>query len=122
MRLVDKDKVLEEILRRVKDTFLLEDVGQDAYINKLTSNAFDEFLLITGADSVSDRYIFVIEGVVEKRYVRRGSEGYTSENSDGYSVTYRTDTFGDFEEYRRLLSIEYNLQDGNERPNKVGVH
>lgn len=100
---MDKISVQEAVLERVKVTFNIADNLQDKYIKQLTSNAFDEFSLITGVSVVEERFLFVIEGVVNKRYARRGSQGIQSEKSSGLWVTYKEDG-SDFDEYTSILA------------------
>lgn len=114
------EELKQEILGRVKDSFLISGNEHDEYIKTLTSNAFEEFLIITGANEVDRRFLFVIEGVVSKRYVRRGSEGLKSENIEGYRVDYK-DSEDDFKEYHSLLKTTYNLQVGEGRRGKIEV-
>lgn len=108
---MDRTEIIKEIIERVKDTYMIEGESQDKYINKLTANALDEFSLLTGADTVNAKYLFIIEGVVSKRYVRRGSEGLKSESTDGYRVDYK-DSVYDFEDYLDILRLEYDIKLG----------
>lgn len=122
---MDKSTVTEEVLERVKDTYTIKGTGQDNYINKLTSNAFDEFSILTGSEDIKAKYLFIIEGVVSKRYNRRGSEGLTSENVDGYSVNYQSNMYkelqGDFSEYLTLLEVEYNIKNSARKSAYIGI-
>lgn len=96
----------EEVVERVKEAQGITGNSQDKYIKQLTSSAIDEFKIITDAEEVEDRYLFVIEGVVKKRYVRRGSEGIESEKTSGVWMVYGEDR-RDFEEYLPLLALNY---------------
>lgn len=117
---MDKEEVIEEVLVRVKDTYTLEGEEQDRYIKTLTSNAFEEYKIITGADEVKTKFLFIIESVVNKRFVRRGSEGLDSENVDGYRLNYRNSE-DDFKEFYVLMRTEYNLKVGEGRRGFVRV-
>jgi len=66
---------------------------------------------------VGEKYDFIIRDVALKLYVRKGSEGTTSESVDGYSVSY---TQSLFDEYLDLLNRDFNLDDTSlERKGRV---
>lgn len=111
---MDKKAVQDEVLECVKETFEIGDNLQDKYIKQLTSNTFDEFRVLTGSETIKKELLFVIEGVVNKRYVRRGSDGIESEKSSGLWITYKDDQT-DFEEYKGILSVVYSLKDNGTR-------
>lgn len=102
---MNKEEVIERVLDRIKDTYTISGNVQDKHIKTLISDAYDEFCMMTGVEGVREPYIRVIDGVVKKRYNRRTSDGLTSLNVDGYSVSY--DDKGDFEEYINLIALEY---------------
>lgn len=101
-----KIDIVTEVVDRVKEAQGISGNEQDKYIKQLTSSALDEFRVITETEEVEERYIFVIEGVVLKRYVRRGSEGLESEKTSGVWMVYGEDR-RDFEEYLPLLALTY---------------
>ena len=100
------DTQLEKIKRRlgITDT----DTQQDDLIRDLINDAESYFKVLTGADEVLEKYAFIIRDVALKLYVRKGSEGTTSESVDGYSVSY---TQSLFDEYLELLNRDFNLDD-----------
>jgi len=99
---VKKDEVKKEILERIKVIHSIQGNEQDSYIKQLTSNAIDEFLIIADVEGVEEKYLFIIEAVVNKRYIRRGDEGIESVKSTSVWITYSEDK-GDFEEYKHLF-------------------
>lgn len=99
-----KDDVKKKVLDRVKVIHDIKGNEQDLYINQLTSNAVDEYYILADVSEVDERLLFVIEGVVNKRYIRRGDDGVESIKSASANVwiTYPDDK-GDFEEYKHLI-------------------
>lgn len=102
MRLVLKEDVKKEILEKVKVIHDIKGNEQDTYINQLTSNAVDEYYILADVTEVDERLLFVIEGVVNKRFIRRGDDGKTSIKSSNVWITYPEDK-GDFEEYKHII-------------------
>lgn len=93
-------------LDKVKRRLGITNNHQDTLINDLISDAESYFKLITGSDSVVDKYQFIITDVTAKLYVKKGSEGTESESVDGYSVSYATSLF---EEYLPFLERDFDL-------------
>ena len=109
------DTQLEKIKRRLGITET--DTQQDDLIRDLINDAESYFKVLTGADVVADKYSFIIRDVALKLYVRKGSEGTTSESVDGYSVSY---TQSLFEEYLDLLNRDFDLDNSSlERKGRV---
>ena len=117
---MDKISVQEAVLERVKVEYGVEDALDDLKIKNYISNAFDEYCHITGDIEVKETYLYVIEGVVKKRYVKSGDEGLVSANSDGYSVNY--DSVDDFAQYYPRLSVDYRLRGVNKVAGQVFIY
>lgn len=84
------------------------DIENDLILD-LISDAESHFIGLTGADYVDSKYGYMIENVVYKLYGRKGSEAVTSENIDGYSVTYQEiDKL--FEPYMEILKKDFRLE------------
>ena len=97
-----KEEVKEKVLDRVKVTHDIKGNEQDLYINQLTSNAVDEYYILADVEEVDERLLFVIEGVVNKRYIRRGDDGVESIKSSHVWITYPEDR-NDFKEYEDII-------------------
>lgn len=108
------------MLEKIKRRLGIEDELQDELLNDLIDDAQSAFKVITGADTVADKYNFMIINVVLKLYNRKGSEGMESENVDGYSVKYVT---GLFDEYMAILDRDFPQDDNsNERRGRVFIY
>lgn len=108
------------MLDKVKRRLGIEDELQDELLNDLIDDAQSAFKVITGVDTVADKYNFMIINVVLKLYNRKGSEGMESENVDGYSVKYVT---GLFDEYMDILNRDFPQDDNsNERRGRVFIY
>lgn len=95
---------IDKITRRLG----ISDGLQDLLISDLINDTEAHFKLLTGTETIDDKYSFIVEAVVVKRYNRKGSEGMKSETVDGYSVTYN-DGAGDFDEFLPLLNKAFDL-------------
>lgn len=82
---------------------------EDDLLLDLIQDAENHFIGLTGALYVDDKYNYMIENVVYKLYGRKGSEAVTSENIDGYSVTYQ-DIDKLFEPYMAILNKDFKLE------------
>ena len=108
------------MLEKIKRRLGIEDELQNELLNDLIDDAQSAFKVITGADTVADKYNFMIINVVLKLYNRKGSEGMESENVDGYSVKYVT---GLFDEYMDILNRDFPQDDNaNERRGRVFIY
>lgn len=108
------------MLEKIKRRLGIEDFLQDELLNDLIDDAQSAFKVITGADTVADKYNFMIINVVLKLYNRKGSEGMESENVDGYSVKYVT---GLFDEYMDILNRDFPQDDSSdERRGRVFIY
>lgn len=97
-----KEEVKKKVLERVKVIHDIKGNEQDLYINQLTSNAVDEYYILADVEEVDERLLFVIEGVVNKRYIRRGDDGVESIKSSHVWITYPEDR-DDFKEYENII-------------------
>ena len=102
---------LEKIKRRLG--IPTDGAEEDILIKDLIEDAEGFFKALTGASDIESKYNFIIENVVYKLYVRKGSEGVTSESLDGYSVTYE-DWDNLFKPYMAILTKDFGL-DGSQR-------
>lgn len=84
----------------------VEDTLQDAVIEDIINDTAQEFILFTGADSVPEKYNFIIIDICLKRYNRRGNEGMYHSRVEGHAVTYEK-AESDFAKYRAYLRIDY---------------
>jgi len=108
------------MLEKIKRRLGIEDELQDELLNDLIDDAQSAFKVITGVDTVADKYNFMIINVVLKLYNRKGSEGMESENVDGYSVKYVT---GLFDEYMAILDRDFPQDDNpSERRGRVFIY
>lgn len=108
------------MLEKIKRRLGIEDELQNELLNGLIDDAQSAFKVITGTDTVDDKYNFMIINVVLKLYNRKGSEGMESENVDGYSVKYVT---GLFDEYMDILNRDFPQDDNsNERRGRVFIY
>lgn len=101
------------MLEKIKRRLGIEDELQDELLHDLIDDAQSAFKVITGADTIADKYNFMIRSVTLKLYNQKGSEGMESENVDGYSVKYAK---GLFSEYKDILERDYPQKD--EQPRK----
>lgn len=106
------------VLQRVKVNLGLNDTVQDDLILLLVENVVSHFKLAYGAEEVADKFSFIIEDCVIKRFNRRGSEGATKEDLDGHSVTYEAHK-NEFLPYDDLLKREF--QTGKARPGGIYI-
>lgn len=108
----DKISMLYTLKNRLGIIHLNEDVALGQCIN----DAVDHFMLLTGAGEVEEKYYFIIRDVATARYVRKGSEGMSSESVDGYAANY---IHADFEPYMDLLSRDFHLSKDTTRKGRV---
>lgn len=95
-------------LRKIKRRLGIEGLYQDDLLKDLIDDAESHFMGLSGADSVSDKYAYMIESVVYKLYSRKGSEAAKSESVDGYSVTYE-DWDDLFKPYKDIICRDFGL-------------
>lgn len=100
------------LLDKIKRRLGILDEEQDQLLTDFIEDAESYFKLITSANTIDDKYEFIIADVVVKRYQRKGSEAMSSESVDGYSVTYAQD---DFSEYLQYLDREFGLSNDARR-------
>ena len=108
--------IIQEELEKIKRILNIEDSLQDELIADLWASAIDHFKALTGAYEVEDKYLFIIRDVTLKRYNRKGSEGISQENVNGYSSSYLTE---DFKDYLDFLSRDFGLSDLNRKKGRV---
>lgn len=91
---------------------------EDVLIADLVDDAESYFKSLVGTTEVDSKYNFIIENVVYKLYARKGSEAITSENVDGYSVTYEGwDEL--FKPYMAILNKDFGLDGSLREKGKV---
>ncbi len=78
------------VLYNVKEDLDIRDTLQDTIIYRLIDKVVDHFKFAYKQDEIDDKYRFIIEDCVIKRFNRRGAEGATSESVEGHSVSYET--------------------------------
>lgn len=114
-------KYLEQALAHIKVKLSIDedDEEQDALLSELCSDAYDYMYLFFDCDRDSDdNYIpptsllFVLEGVVVKRYRRIGAEGIAIEKIDVLSTTYESGD--DFAEYMTIMN-QYKRRIGRDK-------
>ncbi|MEX2805034.1 phage head-tail connector protein [Streptococcus sp. H31] len=103
---------LEKIKRRLG--IEPDDKTEDLLITDLIDDAEAHFKGLTGAESVADKYAYIIDNVVYKMYQRKGSEAVEKETVDGYSVTY-TGWADFFEPYKPILDRDFGGEDSSGR-------
>lgn len=108
------DVQLQKLIRRLG--IANTDTTQDDLLADLWEDAEQHFKLLTGAETIADKYLFIIRDVTAIRYNRKGSEGMASENVDGYSVSYNTGNH-DFDDYLTIIEKDFDL--GKARRGKV---
>lgn len=107
---------IDKIKRRLG--IAVEDTIEDDLLKDLIDDAESFFKGLTDSEQVADKYAYIIEDVVYKLYVRKGSEGLSSESVDGYSVTY-ADIEDIFKPYNKILARDFGLFDGQRKQGKV---
>lgn len=105
-------QVRDELLPKLKLRLGIVDELQDNLLIDLIDSSIEQFLGITGADTVATKYRYMILEVALLKYNRKGSEGMKSESVDGYSVTYDTD---DFKSYMWILNRDFGLDERTHR-------
>lgn len=95
-----------------------DDKHEDELLIDLIEDAESYFKMMTKASYVESKYNFMIENVVYKFYVQKGSEGVSSETVDGYSVTYQ-DLGNLFEPYMAILNKDFSLDFSQRQKGKV---
>ena len=83
---MDRDLVLDN----VKEDLDIRDTLQDTILCRLIDMVIEHFIFSYKQDEIENKYRFIIEDCVIKRFNRRGAEGATSESVEGYSVNYET--------------------------------
>ena len=108
------------ILDNVKEDLALppDDDVQDSVLLRLIKKVTDHFKLAYGVDEVDERFGFIIEDCVIKRYNRRGAEGASSETLESHSVSYEAVKY-EFAPYDDLLQRE--LKTGKAKPGRLFV-
>lgn len=105
-------------LTKLKRRLGITDKLEDDLLKDIISDAESHFKLITGAESVQEKYEFIIIDVADKRYSRKGAASMESETIDGYSARYRG-IEDDFKPYIDLLKRDFGLDDFGRRGNVV---
>ena len=105
-------QVRDELLPKLKLRLGIVDDLQDNLLIDLIDGSIEQFMGITGADTVATKYRYMILEVALLKYNRKGSEGMKSESVDGYSVTYDTD---DFKSYMWILNRDFGLDERTHR-------
>lgn len=86
----------------------LSETDQDELLIDLWEDAEQHFKLLSGANTIDEKYTFIIRDVTAIRYNRKGSEGMNSESVDGYSASYDTGKH-DFDDYLSIIDKDFNL-------------
>lgn len=97
----------EATLGRIKLNLGIEDGLQDELLLLLIDNVINHFKLAYNTEAIDDKFSFIIEDCVVKRFNRRGAEGAKSETVEGHSVSYEEDKY-EFLPYDDLLKREFD--------------
>lgn len=99
----------ETILARLKRRHDITGTEQDLLLGDIIEDAMAHYSAIATSLSgkpelqIPSEHAFIITDVASKRYIRRGSEGTSSESVDQYSVSYNAPT-KDFVEYVDIIA------------------
>ncbi|HFI0463817.1 TPA: phage head-tail connector protein [Streptococcus suis] len=104
------------ILSNVKDDLDISDTLQDRVLLRLIRKVVDHFKLEYRVSSVSEKYNFIIEDCVIKRYNRRRAEGASSMSIEGYSLTFEDKM--EFEPYHEALMEDLGSNRVKVRPGR----
>lgn len=108
------EELLKElVLSNVKQDLDIEDELQDTILLSLIRKVMDHFKFEYGQQTVEERFSFIVEDCVIKRYNRRRAEGATTVSVEGHTVTYE-DKY-EFSPYHDKLSDEF----GDKQKNKI---
>lgn len=92
----------EQVLNNVKIDLDISDNLQDDILKVLLKRVVDHFKAEYQVEEIDDKYSFIFEDCVIKRFNRRGSEGAQSESVEGHSVSYY-DNKNEFIPYDNML-------------------
>lgn len=98
---------IDVVLANVKEDLGISDELQDAMIKRLITKVVDRFKFEYSQSGVDEKYSFIIEDCVIKRYQRRGAEGMTSNSVEGYSASYEAN-INEFAEYDAQLRRDFD--------------
>lgn len=108
--------VMDKVIDNVKTDLGIEDFIQDELLERLYTKVCDHFKLAYKVKEIDERFGFIIEDCVIKRFNRRGAEGAKTESTEGYSMTFLENQY-EFEEYDSLLKEE--LKTGKAKSGRV---
>ena len=95
-----------EAIKNIKLDLGLSDTLQDDVFQVLLGRVVDHFMVEYGVDEIEDKFAFIIEDCVIKRFNRRGSEGASAESVEGHSVSYYANE-SEFKPYDKMLQREF---------------
>lgn len=96
----------DDVLVNVKEDLDISDDLQDVILERLIIKVVSHFRFIYRQDYVDDKYSFIIEDCVIKRYNWRGAEGATSETVEGHSMVYE-DISNEFAQWDDVLREDF---------------
>lgn len=91
-------------VERVKVLLGIKDALQDDLLRLIQELTEAHFKAYTKASEIPTDLEYMIVEVMIRRFNRIGSEGYTSKEIEGLSMSF---TQNDFQEYDRLLKVYY---------------
>lgn len=110
--------IIVDQLEKIKRRLGIEDNLQDELLTDLIEDTMSHFKVLTGVDTIEDKYSFIVRDVAVLRYNRKGSEGMSSESVDGYSTSYIQE---DFKQYMDILERDFNITDKTRKKGKVFI-
>lgn len=93
-----------------------DDNLQNTVISRLIKKVVDHFKFEYNQEEVDEKYSFIIEDCVIKRYNRRKAEGAKSISVEGHSVTYE-DKY-EFEPYHEKLVSDLDQERNKIKPGR----
>lgn len=108
--------MLQKLQRRLE---ISDDSPELEVLEDVLEDAQSAFKVITGTNTIDEKYNFMVVQVAAQLYNRRGSEGMESENVDGYSVKY---VAGLYDEFWPILERDFKFNEepsGQERQGRV---
>ena len=107
----------EQVLENVELDLGLDDMDSHNLLTILLDRVIKHFTSEYAVEMIDDKYSFIFEDCVIKRFNRRGAEGASSENVDGHAISYYANE-NEFKPYDDMLKRDLG-NSGQSSPGEV---
>ncbi|KAA4132191.1 phage head-tail adapter protein [Parabacteroides distasonis] len=94
-----------QIIEQVKALLDIDDNLQDNRLSVIQNLTEAHFKAFSNQDTIPEKLQYIIVEVMVKRFNKLGSEGMTTQNVEGLSMTFEID---DFSEYEKVIKQHFS--------------